>query len=77
MLRPDIMRREPLAFLPALVALALAALSVPAHAQTLLISLCAGGSLPMPGQAPARRDCDMACHAGTARSKKAPGSGRF
>jgi hypothetical protein len=68
------LRTEPLAHLPALVGLALAALSLPARADAQLVSLCAGGSLP--GQVPARRDCDQACHVGCNREKKA-GSGRL
>jgi hypothetical protein len=68
-----IMRRtDPLAHLPALIALALAATSLPARSQTVLISLCSGGSLP--GQQQPARDCDTACHIGCTREKR--GSGR-
>jgi hypothetical protein len=65
------LRREPFAFLPALLALTLAAFSLPARAEARLISLCSGGSLP---GAP-DRDCDTACHVGCPREKK--GSGRL
>lgn len=63
------MRREPLAYLPALLALALTALAIPARAEARLISLCSGKSLPgTPG-----RDCDPACHVGCPREKKSSG----
>jgi hypothetical protein len=62
-------RREPLAYLPALLALTLAAFSLPARAETRLISLCSGGSLP---GAP-DRECDQACHIGCTREKRASG----
>lgn len=63
------LRREPLAYLPALLALALAALAIPARAEARLISLCSGNSLPSaPG-----RDCDPACHVGCNREKRASG----
>ena len=65
------LRRDPLAYLPALLALMLAAFSLPAGAEIRLISLCSGGSLPaQPG-----RDCDQACHIGCSREKR--GSGRL
>jgi hypothetical protein len=67
------MRHEPLAYLPALLALALTALAVPARAEARLISLCSGGSLPgTPGRQP-DRDCDTACHVGCPRGKKVSG----
>lgn len=53
------LRSEPLAYLPALLALALAAVAVPARAEARLISLCSGSSLPAPGIP--SRDCDQAC----------------
>jgi hypothetical protein len=63
------LRTEPLAHLPALLALALAALAVPVRAEARLISLCSGGSLPgEPG-----RDCNPACHVGCSREKRASG----
>jgi hypothetical protein len=79
MLRPDRLRREPLAFLPALIALAMAATSLPARSQTTLIALCSGGALPSPNdpdRAPDRapdRECDPACHVGCTRPKKVSG----
>jgi hypothetical protein len=63
------LRTEPLAHLPALLALALAAMSLPAQSQTRLVSLCSGSSLPSPS-APSR-DCDQACHIGCSRERKA------
>lgn len=68
------LRHEPLAHLPALLALALAAMSLPARAEAQLTSLCSGRSLPGP-QAP-RRECDQACHVGCSREKKT-GSSRL
>lgn len=69
------LRNNPFAYLPALIALALAAISLPARAQVQLASLCSGGSLPT---APAgSRDCDQACHIGCNRPKKGANSGRF
>ncbi len=65
------MRHEPLAYLPALLALALAAVSLPARAQTQLILSCNGNSLPAN---PGNRDCDTACHVGCTARKK---SGRL
>jgi hypothetical protein len=58
-------RHDPIVHLPALLALALAATNLPARSQARLISLCGGGSLPIPAtpSAPAR-DCDPACHVG-------------
>jgi hypothetical protein len=74
--RPDpllgLLRAEPLAFLPGLVALALASTTVPARAEARLVQLCNGGALPMPGQTP-DRDCDSACHIGCTRPKKPSG----
>ena len=67
------LRSEPLAHLPALLALALAAVAVPARAEARLISLCSGSSLPAPGIP--SRDCDQACHIGCSREKR--GSGRL
>lgn len=63
-------RHDPLFHLPALIALALAASSLPARAQTRLVSLCSGGSLPT--RTPAR-ECDQACHIGCTRTKKLSG----
>ena len=63
------MRREPVAYLPALLALTLAAFSLPARAETRLISLCSGNSLPDEPD----RDCDQACHIGCTREKRASG----
>ncbi len=74
------MRHEPLAYLPALVALALAAFSLPARAHSQLISLCSGATVPAnPGDPGKRgdRDCDSACHVGCTRQKKLDGSGRL
>ena len=69
------MRHEPLAYVPALVALILAAFSLPARSQTMLVSACSGAPLPAnPGQ---RRECDSACHVGCSRQKKSSVSGRF
>jgi hypothetical protein len=67
------MRHEPMAYLPALLALALAAFSLPARAQTQLITLCSGGSLPGTPM-PRNQDCDSACHVGCTARKK---SGRL
>ncbi len=64
------LRSEPLAYLPALAALALAAVSLPARAEARLISLCSGGTLP---NGTPDRDCDTACHVGCTRTKKASG----
>lgn len=66
------LRADPLAFLPALVALALAGSTLPARAETRLLALCNGGALPNPGQMP-NRDCDTACHVGCLREKKRSG----
>jgi hypothetical protein len=64
------MAREPLAHLPALIALALAAISLPARAQTMLLVSCSGAPLPAnPGQR-GNRECDQACHVGCSRQKK-------
>jgi hypothetical protein len=67
------LRSEPLAHLPALLALVLAAMAVPARAEVRLINLCSGSNLPAPN-APGR-DCDQACHIGCSREKR--GSGRL
>jgi hypothetical protein len=64
------MRTEPLAYLPALIALALSVFALPSRAQAQLISLCSGTALP--GQTP-ERDCDQACHIGCTRTKKLSG----
>lgn len=72
----DRLRGEPLAHLPALIALALAAVSLPAFSTTRLVALCSGGAMQLPGQTP-RRDCDQACHIGCSRTKKTGGSGRL
>lgn len=66
------LRNDPLAHLPALLALIIAASAVPAQSQTMLVALCAGGSMPAPGQP--RRDCDPVCHINCARERK---SGRL
>ncbi|WP_017669023.1 hypothetical protein [Sandarakinorhabdus sp. AAP62] len=65
------LRTEPLAYLPALLALALAAMSVTARAEAPLISLCSGKNLPREPS----RECDQACHIGCSREKR--GSGRL
>ena len=65
------LRSEPLAYLPALLALALAAFSLPARAEARLISLCSGSSLPAPSIP--NRDCDQACHIGCSREKRSSG----
>ncbi len=65
------LRSEPLAHLPALLALALAAVAVPARAEARLISLCSGSSLPAPSKP--SRDCDQACHIGCSREKRSSG----
>jgi hypothetical protein len=70
------LRSEPFAYLPALLALALAAIAVPARAEARLISLCSGSSLPAPGApSPSKpsRDCDQACHIGCSREKRSSG----
>jgi hypothetical protein len=70
------LRSEPLAHLPALLALALAAVAVPARAEARLISLCSGSSLPAPGTPTPitpGRDCDQACHIGCSREKRSSG----
>jgi hypothetical protein len=66
------LRRDPLAFLPGLVALALASTTLPNRAEARLAVLCNGGALPVPGQQP-DRDCDSACHIGCTRTKKPSG----
>jgi hypothetical protein len=47
------LRHDPLACLPALLALAMAAISLPARAHTQMLLLCSGGALPAPAPAPA------------------------
>lgn len=79
------LRHDPLACLPALLALAMATISLPARAHTRLLMLCSGGVLTVPLSAPGQpqrpdRECDSACHAGCSREKRsdtgrrAPGS---
>jgi hypothetical protein len=71
------LRHDPLACLPALLALAMASISLPARAHTQLVMLCGSGALPVPGQPPRPdRECDSACHAGCSRDKRLPGAGR-
>jgi hypothetical protein len=60
-----------MAYLPALLALALAGFSLPARAQTQLILSCNGNSLPAN---PGKPDYDSACHTGSTARKK---SGRL
>lgn len=72
----DLLRREPLLHLPALVALALASVSLPAFSTTRLASLCSGGQVPAPAGGPGR-DCDQACHIGCSRARKPGASGRL
>ncbi len=76
MMKP-MLRTDPLAHLPALLALIIAASAVPVQAQaslaqTMLVALCAGGSAPAPAQP--RRDCDPVCHINCARERR---SGRL
>lgn len=66
------LRADPLAFLPGLIALALASTTLPARAETRLAALCNGGALPIPGQLP-EGDCDTACHVGCTRTKRLSG----
>ena len=79
---PDRLRRDPLAHLPALLALAMASPSLPAYAHTnanaQLVMLCSGSAIPAPGQRPLPgRDCDSVCHAGCSRDRRGAGrSGR-
>lgn len=63
------LRADPAAFLPALLALMLAAASLPARAHLQMVMSCAGRTLPTPGQPPVR-DCDIACHVGCTRTKR-------
>lgn len=71
------LRHDPLACLPALLALAMATASLPARAHIQLVMLCSGAALPVPGQPQhPDRECDSACHAGCSRDKRHPGSGR-
>jgi hypothetical protein len=65
------LRRDPFAYLPAVLALTLAGFNLPARAESRLISLCSGESWP----AQPDRDCDQACHIGCSREKR--GSGRL
>ena len=70
------LRGAPLAYLPALMALALAGVSLPARAQIGLMTLCSGGQVPLPGNRPGQRpDCDGFCHTGCTRQKR-PGASR-
>ncbi len=66
----DRLRSDPVAFLPALLALAMASMSLPVRAEARLLALCSGDEAPLgkPG-----RDCDQACHSNCSRHKK-PGS---
>jgi hypothetical protein len=73
-MHPESLRNEPLAYLPALIALAMAAVSLPARANTQLVSLCSGATLPGKTDQRGNRDCDTACHVGCQRQKK---SGRL
>ncbi|MCU0890956.1 MAG: hypothetical protein MUE77_04245 [Sandarakinorhabdus sp.] len=66
------LRANPMAFLPGLIALALASTTLPARAETRLMALCNGGALPIPGQMP-DGGCDTACHIGCQRPKKPSG----
>lgn len=71
------LRTDPFAHLPALLALITAASAVPVQAQatlaqTMLVALCAGGSQPAPGQP--RRDCEPFCHINCGRERR---SGRL
>lgn len=61
--------RDPFHALPALLALVMLTGTAPARAQMLTMALCNGGSVGVPGNAPARRDCDTACHAACQRRK--------
>jgi hypothetical protein len=63
--------RDPLLALPALLALVMLTGTAPARAQMLTMALCNGGTASVPGNAPAGRDCDTACHAGCQRRKAA------
>lgn len=72
----DPLRRDPLLHLPALIALALAATSLPARAEARLMVLCSGGQVPSPARQPGN-DCDQACHASCSRSRKPGSSGRL
>lgn len=67
------LRLEPLAYLPALLALLLAGWAMPARAQGLLAASCGSGApVRLPGPV---RDCDQACHIGCNRERR--GSGAF
>jgi hypothetical protein len=62
------MRSEsPWPYLPALLALAMAAMTAPAAATAQAISLCSGGKAPAPGDAP--DDCAQACHFAAQRKR--------
>jgi hypothetical protein len=63
---------DPLLALPALIALVMLTATTPARAQMLTMELCNGGSAQVPGNSPARRDCDTACHAACQRRKARP-----
>ena len=71
-MRIEQLRRDPLAHLPALLALALAAMALPAQAQARLVTLCSGGSLPVPGRGQ-DPGCEQACHVGCRREGAAAG----
>jgi hypothetical protein len=76
-MRPESLRNEPLGYLPALIALAMAALSLPTRANTQLLSLCSGTTLPASPTKNGKSDCDSACHVGCQRQKKWDRSGRL
>jgi hypothetical protein len=61
--------RDPFFALPALLALVTLTGTAPARAQGMIMALCNGGSAPVPGNAPPRRDCDATCHAACQRRK--------
>jgi len=71
----DRLRGEPLAHLPALIALALASFSLPARANARMITLCSGSNVPLAPVPGRRSDGDSACHAGCIRQKR-PGASR-
>lgn len=66
------LRAEPFAALPALIALAVTGLSLPARAEARFMASCSGGQIPAP-----TRDCETACHAACNRPKKPGSSGRL
>ena len=63
------LRHDPWFHLPGLIAVLLLAATAPARATATMIALCNGGQAELP-TAPARRDCDQACHFGCARERK-------